>query len=124
MTGEQDITAIEQRVLALLRAKLGVKARTLAAGMKRAGRKLPKAAHQAADVICAAQIQEQHPKLARLVDYSAVERAEQTLQSHLQRIDPKKRRTDAVLGMLGVQAFNVLAVFALVLGLAYWRGLL
>ena len=59
-----------------------------------------------------------------MVDHQAVMTAQTVLHSHLEKIDPKERRKDAILSMLGAQAFNVLGVIALVIGLMAWRGLL
>jgi hypothetical protein len=124
MQRELDFTAIEQKALGALRVKLGVKALDLPRAMKSAGRRLPKDAHRAAKVICEAQAKAMHPKLARMIDGEAVEAAALTLHVHLDKIDPKERRIDAILSVLGTQAFNVLAVIALVVGLMWWRGLL
>lgn len=124
MSSELDFTTIEKKALGALQLKLGVKAVDLRSGMKRAGRRLPKDAHRAAEVIGAAKMQAAHPKLARMVDASAVEAAAERLHGHLEKIDPKERRKDLVLSMLGAQAFNILAVIALVVGLMIWRGLL
>ena len=124
MLDELDINAIEQKALGALQAKLGVKARDLQRGMKRAGRRLPKDAHRAADVILAALAQAGNPKLARMIDENAVQAAAARLQGHLDKIDAKERRKDMILSVLGTQAFNILAVIALVVGLMMWRGLL
>ncbi len=124
MQVEPDLHAIEQKALAALRKQLGVKARDLPRGMKRAGRRLPRDAHRAAEVISTAKTQLAHPKLARMVDGQAVTAAEVDLHAHLSKIDPKERRKDAILSMLGAQAFNVLGVIALVIALMAWRGLL
>ena len=124
MSADLDFSVIEEKALGALKAKLGIKARSLPKGMKRAGRRLPKDAHRAADVLCQARVQSGHPKLSRMVDPEAVEAAQLALHGHLDKIDPKERRKDRVLSMLGTQAFNVLAVIALVVGLMIWRGLL
>lgn len=124
MMSDLDFHAMEQKALGALRLKLGVKARDLPRAMKRAGRRLPKDAHRAADVMIAAQAQAGHPKLARMVDGLAVDAAAARLHEHLAKIDPKERRKDIILSMLGAQAFNILAVIALVVGLLLWRGLL
>ncbi|MGH1575598.1 hypothetical protein [Planktotalea sp.] len=124
MQRELDFTAIEQKALAALRTRLGVRSKDLPRAMKSAGRRLPREAHRAAQVLGEAKVHSAHPKLARMVDHGAVDAAEQTLHAHLEKIDPKERRTDMILAMLGTQALNVLAVIALVVGLMWWRGLL
>lgn len=124
MQQDPDLNVIEQKALKALRSRLGVKARNLPRGMKRAGRRLPRDAHRAAGVISAAKAQIGHPKLGRMVDMHSVTSAETVLHGHLEKIDPKERRKDLILSMLGTQAFNILAVFALVVGVMMWRGLL
>jgi hypothetical protein len=59
-----------------------------------------------------------------MVDHHAVLTAEAVLHRHLDKIDPKERRKDAILSMLGAQAFNVIGVFVLVIALMAWRSLL
>lgn len=124
MTDATHMDAIEAKVLAGLRAKLGVRARTLPKAMKRAGRRLPREAHRAAEVLIQARSHMQHPKLARMVDETSMVSAQAVLERHLDQIDPKERRKDFVLSMLGAQALNVLGVAALVIGLLKWRGFL
>ena len=124
MQRDLDFLQLEQNALAGLREKLGVKAKDLPRGMKRAGRRLPREAHRAAEVISTALAHSSHPKLGRMIDAASVAAADTVLHAHLEKIDPKERRKDAILSFLGTQAFNVLAVIALVVGLMYWRGLL
>jgi hypothetical protein len=124
MQAEPDLDAIERKALAALRKQLGVKARDLPRGMKRVGRRLPRDAHRAAEVISTAKAHLSYPKLGRMVDHHAVLTAEAVLYRHLDKIDPKERRKDAILSMLGAQAFNVIGVFVLVIALMAWRSLL
>lgn len=124
MQAEPDLDAIERKALAALRKQLGVKARDLPKGMKRVGRRLPRDAHRAAEVISTAKAHLSHPKLGRMVDRQSVLMAETVLHGHLDKIDPKERRKDALLSMLGTQAFNLIGVALLVIGLMVWRDLL
>ena len=124
MQSDLDFSQLERNALTALRAKLGVKATDLPHGMKRAGRRLPRDAHRAAEVISTAVSHSAHPNLGRMIDTDSVVAADTVLHAHLGKIDPKERRKDAILSFLGTQAFNVLAVIALVVGLMYWRDLL
>lgn len=124
MQSDLDYPLLERNALDALRLRLGVKARDLPRGMKRAGRRLPKSAHRAAQVISTAVAHGSHPKLSRQIDPKAVLTAQAELHMQLEKIDPKERRKDAILSFLGTQAFNLLLVIALVVGLMYWRGLL
>ncbi|WP_293452121.1 hypothetical protein, partial [Planktotalea sp.] len=96
--------AIEQKALEALRAKLGVKARDLPRAMKTVGRRLPRDAHRAALVLSDAKSYANHPKLARMIDAHSVDVAERVLHEHLEKINPKARRKNMILDMLGVQA--------------------
>jgi hypothetical protein len=124
MQSDLDYIALEQHALDALRAKLGVKARDLPRAMKNVGRRLPREAHRAALVLSDAKGHAAHPKLARMIDVHSVEVAARVLHEHLEKIDPKARRKNMILDMLGVQAINILVVIALVIGLMMWRGLL
>jgi len=124
MSADHNFGAIEQKALSALKAKLGVNARSLRQGMKRAGRRLPREAHRAAEVLSKARMQSDHPKLSRLIDETSVQTAQSILLGHLDKIDPKERRKHIILSVLGTQAFNVLVVGALVVALMTWRGLL
>lgn len=124
MLSESEIIGIERKTLDRLREKLGVKAPNLERAMKRAGRRLPREAHRAASVLVTAKSHASHPRLSRMIDPVAVQNAQAALGGYLDRIDPKKRRTDRILSMLAAQALNLLGVIALVIGLMLWRGLL
>lgn len=124
MLSESELFGIEQKMLGRIREKLGVRAASLDRAMKRAGRRLPREAHRAAGVLVTAKSHASHPRLSRMIDPHSVEHAVSSLNAHLDKIDPKERRKDAILSMLGAQALNLLGVVALVIGLLLWRGLL
>lgn len=108
----------------LLRARLGVRGRSLRIRLRRAGRRLPKPARAAGDRIVAAQAMAENPRLWPLVGLSGIQEAFTTLRASLERIDPKDRRRGALLGLTGAMVFNLMLAGALVIGLLVWRGLI
>ncbi|MDG1116838.1 MAG: hypothetical protein P8N72_06900 [Flavimaricola sp.] len=63
-----------------------------------------------------------NPKLARMVDAEKALGARDRLTAHLMTVDPKERRKDRILGILGGLAFNLLLIGALAVIWLRWRG--
>lgn len=124
MIEPDDIDRKARRLQALLKMKFRIEADNLRQAMAQAGRRLPKRVHRAAELICQAQRLAGNPKLARMVDAQAIERAFSKVEWHLEQIDVRDRRIGAVLGMLGALAFNMILVVLLVLAVLYWRQLI
>lgn len=118
-----DIDTKVKRLLALLKEKFRIDTEDLSAGLKKAGRRLPRAIHKAGAVVVDAQVRVGHPKLARLADGDAVQRAFARVETYLDAVDVKDRRKGAILGVLGVIAFNLIVVFVIFMAVLYWRGL-
>jgi len=95
-------------VRTMLRARLSIRGKTLPAQIRKAGRLLPKAVRRDAASLAEAQTLMQNPKLARIVDTAKLEQAHQSVITYLETIDPKERRKDRLLGILGYLALNVL----------------
>lgn len=108
----------------LLREKLRVKGKTLQVQVDKAGRRLPRKVRAAVLEVDRAQAVSAHPKLARQVNMPGITLAYRRAVAHLEAIDPAERRKDAILSLLASLAFNLLAVFALVLIFLVWRGFL
>lgn len=119
-----DIEQKIKRLQALLKEKFRIDADDLRIGFKKAGRRLPARIHKSAEVIIDAQVKMGHPKLARLADGAAIDKAFHKIETHLEAIDVKDRRTGAVLGVLGSLVFNMIVVFALFMVVVVWRGLI
>jgi len=109
---------------AMMRAKLGVRGRSLRAALRRGGRMVPGPARGAGGRIVQAEALVAHPKLRRLVDAAGLRADAADLRAALAQIDPKDRRRGALLGMAGALVFNLLLVVAALLGLLVWRGYL
>lgn len=108
----------------MMEARLGVGGRGLEAKLKRAGRRLPRSVRRDARMITEALPMEHSAKLQKRIDLARLEVAERRVMAHLRTIDPKERRIDAALGMLGSIAFSLIVVFGLLVGVLVWRGFL
>lgn len=117
-----DITAKAEELRLALRAKLNVKGRDFPKSVDKAGRLLPARLRKQAAVIVKAQGLGGHPKLMRMVDISAVNRAHSEISDFLEGIDPRERRRNAVLRMAGGIAFNLLVVLTCFVIWLVWSG--
>lgn len=106
----------------LLATKLRLRGKGLSNRLRRAGRMLPKHVRNAGAVIVRAEAQAAHPKLARLVDQARLDWAFTVINTHLEGIDPKARRKDKILGVLGVIVFNLILLVAMVFAVMSSRG--
>ncbi len=106
----------------LMRARLGVRGRTLRAALARARHRLPRRIRARAARLAAAEPLARHPKLRLTLDHAALARAAAELRDHLDSIDAAERRKGWWLGVLGGLAFNMLAFLALLLAVLRWRG--
>ncbi len=124
MSQDTDIhTRITQTIL-LLRAKLGVRDKTLLASVKRAKRRLPRRIYKQALILAGAEQMAAHPKLRQVLDSPKLQHAAEEVQTHLSSINLADRRWGWFLGMLGGLAFNMLAFSCLLLVFLLWRGLI
>ena len=122
MTQNSEFNKNEAEILKLIEEKFSIQKGSLGGRMRRIGRRLPKRAHAAVEVLRKAQSLAGHPTLSRQVDARAVDKAFATLRETLNAIDPADRRKGAILGTLGSLSFNLLVLLALLVFLA-WRGL-
>lgn len=107
----------------LLRRKFGVRGRGLETRLRRAGRRLPKAARRAGQDIVQIQPYMSHPKLARLLEETHVTGAFDALHSNLEGINRADRRKGAVLALAGGLVFNLIIVVTVLVLLLRWRGI-
>lgn len=110
-------------VAAMLEKHLGVGGDGLEAKLKRAGRRLPAHVRRDGKLIVDALPLADSPKLARRINLPRLEAAERRMVAYLKNINRADRRKGAVLGLLGGLSFNLLALFALIVALLVWRGL-
>jgi len=120
----QDINQKAEALKSAVKAKYGVRGKTLAARLGKAGRLLPKRVHHEGLVIQEAMDKMHHPRLAATVDPMRLEAAFLHITNHLDGVDPNDRRKGKVLGWLGGQVFNLILIAALLVALMWWRGLI
>lgn len=114
----------EEQVLDAIEKTFRFRARHLDKAMRRVGRRLPKDAHRASDLIKDAKLQAENPKLARMIDAGSIGGAFETIERRLGAVNPDERRKSAWLSMLGSQVFNLIVVFGLFVIVLVWRGFL
>lgn len=122
MIDSKGLNQRSETVRELLRTKLGLRGKTLAAQLKRAGRRLPARHHRDGQVILSAQDRIVHPKLATTIDEAELNAAFAGLMNHLGAVDPKDRRKGKLLGWMGYQVFNLMVIAALLVAVLLWRG--
>lgn len=121
MTGD-EITARTAEIGDLLQERLGLRGRSLAGQVTRAGRRLPRQVAREARYLAQAESLAANPRLWRQVDPARFDSAHRTVRDHLRGIDPRERRKTRIIGIASGAAFNLLAVAALVLVVLVWRG--
>ena len=107
----------------LMEDKLSLRRGPFEARLHRAGRRLPARIRAQGQIVAQAAAMAAHPRLARRIDHTAVDRAYIEMRNHLKGIDAADLRRGAVLGVLGGLAFNLLLFAALVLAFLRWRGM-
>lgn len=123
---QQDTTIQVQiaATIALLRAKLGVRGKTLAASLRRAKHLLPRRVYTHAMKLAQAEQMARHPKLRLTLDTPHLAYAVREVQAHLHAIDLADRRWGTFLGVLAGIAANLLMLAVLVFILLWWRELI
>ncbi len=111
-------------ILTDLRAKLGVRSKDLAKALAKARHRLPRRIYRQGMTLVKAQPLAVHPKLRQTLDMPALQAAATEVTTHLATIDVGERRKSWLLGMLGGLSFNLILMFALLIGFLIWRGIL
>ena len=122
MTQTTDIQGQIADTVQLLRAKLGVKDKTLTASVRKAKRRLPRRIYKQAMLLARAEQMAAHPKLRLVLDTPKLAQASEEVQTHLTAINLADRRWGWFLSFLGSLALGFLALSALVLVVLRWRG--
>lgn len=124
MPQDPDIQTRIAETVALLRAKLGVRDKTLEASIRKAKRRLPRRVYRQAMVLARSEAMASHPKMRLILDTPKLVRASDVVQDHLGSINLADRRWGWFLGLLVGLAFNLLALTALLLVFLWWRDLI
>ncbi len=116
---QADIDAASEK----LRTRLGVRGRSFAQRLRRAGRALPGPARQAGWRLAQLQQMAAHPRLRRLVRPADADAALAELNLHLDKVNAGERRKDRLLGLAGSVVGNLLLLALLMIAVLRWRGL-
>ncbi|WP_372573226.1 hypothetical protein [Ruegeria jejuensis] len=117
--------SVEQQIaqtIAMLRAKLGVRGKTLAAALRRARHRLPRRIYKQALLLAQVEDRAAHPKLRLTLDSPKLAEAAEKVQAYLDAISLTERRKGWLLGMLGGLVFNLLLFALLLLLVLFWQG--
>lgn len=121
MTAE-EIQAKCDEIAVLMHAKLRLRGRTIGDTAQKARRDLPSKLRKQAAFLVEQATLAQSPKLNRMLDVEAIEKAHSALVDHLDGIDPKDRRRGAILAWLGTVSFGLIMLGVAVLAVLIWRG--
>lgn len=116
------IQQMADRVAQLLKERLGLGGKGLAAKMKRAGSLLPRKVRDAGKQLAVSAQKAQNPKLLGQIDMGEVTEAYDVCLKHLIAIDPVDRKRGYLAGMIGSVAFGVLVLMIAIALLLAWRG--
>lgn len=115
-------------ILTDLRAKLGVRSKdltkALAKALAKVRHRLPRRIYRQGMTLVAAEPLAAHPRLRLTLDMPTLQAAATEITTHLATIDVGERRKSWLLGMLGGLSFNLILMFALLIGFLVWRGIL
>lgn len=112
------------RLLGLFEKHLGVRASTLEIAVRRAGRRLPRTQRARAAQLVQAEQFAAHPKLMRRINSAETGAAAKALGLYLETQDVARERSTRRLNTLAGLAFNMLILFALLIVVLRWRGLI
>ena len=118
-----DVASSVAEIEGLMRDRLRIRAETLSRQIDKAGRLLPRRIARDARYLAQARTLVQNPKLARMIDPSQVGAARDRVVAHLLTVDPARRRTDRLLGILAILAFNLLLIGGALVAWMVWRGI-
>ncbi len=120
--GTVDIDRRADALRAQMEKRLGLRAKSFAQGVRRAGRRLPKRVRRAADVVLAAQALGGNPKLERQIDRATFEAACREIAHHLDAVDLAEERKDRRLRLAALVALQFLVVLAAFVVWLWWSG--
>jgi hypothetical protein len=99
-----------------------IRGRDLRQALRRSKRLLPRYVRTAGARLAEAEPMLGHPKLERMLDFTALRAARKTVEEHLNSVDKADLRRGRLLGIAGAMAFNLLIVIALFLVWVRWVG--
>ena len=106
----------------LMKERLNIRGKDLAAKLRRTGRMMPRRVKHEARFLADASALVANPKLRKMVDDKRVTSAHQTCVDFLEEVDVADRRKGVILGILGSFAMVLIVVSGLVIWVLVWRG--
>lgn len=122
--GAVTIQQMADRVEELMQDRMHIKGRDLQAGLRKAGRRLPRKVREAGERLAEAALRAQNPKLLLQIDESAVANDYDVCIKYLSGYNRADKIKGMVLGMTGSIFFSLLVVMGLLLAVLAWRGFL
>lgn len=119
-----DIHIKVDEIRALLDQKLGVRARTFEAQVRKARRYIPRNLRRELIYFAQAQALADNPKLQRMIDRARLDSAHRNAVSFLERVDLSQRRRTTALSIAASIAFGLLVTAIVVLVVVVQRGLI
>ncbi len=118
----ETIHDMAEEVAVLMKERLSIRGRDLAAKLRHTGRMMPKRLKREAAYLAEAVKLSKNPRLLKMIDMERVEAAHRDCLEFLQNVDAVDRRKGVVLGILASLAMTFLVVSTLVIIVLVWRG--
>ncbi len=115
----ETIEQMVAEVRAGLRAKLGLRDKTLAAQLRKGGRLLPRYVRRDATYLAQILPLAANPKLVRMIDQAKARQAHRNVLAYLDTIDLAAQRRNAALNMVASVAFGLLATIVLTIAVLW-----
>lgn len=122
MARSDDLDARAESLRLLFEEKYRLRARTLARGLRKVGRRLPRRHRKQVQALMEAQGLARHPKLALQVDRKRITKGCDEVEGFLQTVDPVVARRNRLLDQAALLAFYILAVLIAFVTWLWWRG--
>lgn len=122
MIDSSDIAPKIARLEKLMARKFGASSGPFEARVRKVGRRVPSKVRSDLKALSELWRLAQNPKLGRQLDPARFDALYQRVKLHLDAVDAADRRKGAILGALGGLAFNLIALFVVVLAVLLWRG--
>ncbi len=117
-----DLSDANSDLSQLLKDRVGLSPKDLAAGVQRARHVLPRRTRKQLATLIDAEEMMNHPRLRMLVDTAEIDKTRDEVTAYLKSIDPRARKSERALRFLAGLAFNFLLAGALLIALLRWRG--
>ncbi len=121
---EHTVREMADNIAGLMEKRLRIGGHGLPAKLKRAGRLLPRRRRRDAQAVADALPMAESARLAKRIDLARLQAAERRVTAYLKGVDPRQRRIDMALRILGGIALGLLAATALFVGVLVWQDLI